>query len=137
MKLTNLTPISVYSFVTIWIFARMKRLMIVTISSNSFVTIWIFARMKLWDIVLADVRSFVTIWIFARMKRRNEQTNDARSFVTIWIFARMKLTSLSYLPCREVYSFLYLVTSACSFSFDPLSFFNVSIVMLPNKKGAV
>ena len=69
MKLCHLERVDYFCFVTIWIFARMKREHFFNDVPDSFVTIWIFARMKLVMADGSDNLGFVTIWIFARMKR--------------------------------------------------------------------
>ena len=64
------------SFVTIWIFARIRQNACIAQCAYCFVTIWIFARIRPTACIKIMELGFVTIWIFARM------TNiDLRRFV--------------------------------------------------------
>ena len=64
-------------FVTIWIFARLRHIIIICIFLMGFVTIWIFARLRQRGIIAVINVCFVTIWIFAGLKM------DIQSYETL------------------------------------------------------
>ena len=58
----------------------MKQHVLFMKKSSSFVTIWIFARMKQNGKSTMFAAGFVTIWIFARMKLKIEQKRYTTEF---------------------------------------------------------